>query len=117
MFTSPGVASNFTHTIIKETNESNVKSVVSDNSHSTSISISDEELGLFGGPWAKESMLCKRQAWETVGMKATNSNWMDVFVVIREGQLSMFVFGGSSPNNIPRIINLAISTTWRPRRN
>jgi len=51
---------------------------------------------LFGAPWAKEGMLCKRQAWEMVGKKAKNNKWMDVFVVIQKGQLSMFVFGGSS---------------------
>lgn len=69
---------------------------MSDNSNSTSVSISDEELALFGAPWAKEGMLCKRHAWETVGKKAKNNKWMDVFVVIQKGQLSMFVFGGSS---------------------
>jgi PH/SEC7 domain-containing protein len=96
LFTSPGFASNLTHTIIKETHESDSKSVASDNSNSTSISISDEELALFGAPWAKEGILCKRQAWETIGKKAKNSKWMDVFVVIQKGQLSMFVFGESS---------------------
>ena len=96
MFTSPGFASNLTHTIIKETHESDAKSVASDTSHSTSVSISDEELALFGAPWAKEGMLCKRQAWEMVGKKAKNNKWVDVFVVIQKGQLSMFVFGVSS---------------------
>jgi len=96
LFTSPGFASNLTHTIIKETHENDAKSVASDNSNSTSVSISDEELALCGAPWAKEGMLCKRQAWETVGKKAKNNKWADVFVVIQKGQLSMFVFGESS---------------------
>ena len=89
----PGFTSNLIHTM---TRESDAESVASDGSHSTSLSISDEELALFGAPWAKEGILCRKQYWERAGKRAKNHNWMDVFTVIQKGQLSMFVFDGSS---------------------
>lgn len=65
----------------------------SDQSLSTDISISDEELALLGPPWAKEGMLCRKQYWESTGKRAKSRAWIDVFVVIQKGELSMFVFG------------------------
>ena len=93
----PGFASTLIHTM---THESDAKSVASDDSHLTSVSISDEELELFGAPWAKEGMLCKKHAWERVGKKAKNNKWTDVFAVIQKGQFSVFVFDGSSSGGV-----------------
>ncbi|GAB1525710.1 hypothetical protein RhiTH_008873 [Rhizoctonia solani] len=91
-----GFASNLSHTIIKEAQEDDVGSVKSDVTSSTIISITDEELALLGPPWAKEGMLCRKQYWESAGKRAKVKTWMDVFVVIQKGELSMFVFGETS---------------------
>ena len=91
-----GFASNLSHTIIRETQEDDAFSLRSDHSISTEISISDEELALLGPPWAKEGMLCRKQYWESTGKRAKSKAWMDVFVVIQKGELSMFVFGDHS---------------------
>ncbi|KAI0930571.1 hypothetical protein AcV5_007248 [Taiwanofungus camphoratus] len=87
-----GFASNLSHTIIRETQEDDNHSLKSDNS-STDISITDEELALLGPPWAKEGMLCRKQYWESTGKRAKSKAWLDVFVVIQKGELSMFTFG------------------------
>ena len=86
-----GFASNLSHTIIREQREDE-HSIRSDDS-STDISITDEELALLGPPWAKEGMLCRKQYWECTGKRAKSKAWMDVFVVIQKGELSMFTFG------------------------
>ncbi|KAG8754708.1 hypothetical protein FRC12_011107 [Ceratobasidium sp. 428] len=91
-----GFASNLSHTIIKEAQEDDVRSVNSDMTNSTTLSITDEELALLGPPWAKEGMLCRKQYWESAGKRAKAKTWMDVFVVIQKGELSMFVFGESN---------------------
>ncbi|GJE94948.1 PH and SEC7 domain-containing protein [Phanerochaete sordida] len=91
-----GFASNLSHTIIREAQEDDTHSVRSDHSTTTEISISDEELALLGPPWAKEGMLCRKQYWESTGKRAKSKAWMDVFVVIQKGELSMFVFGDHS---------------------
>ena len=39
-------------------------------------------------------MLCRKQYWESTGKRAKSKTWMDVFVVIQKGELSMFTFGG-----------------------
>ncbi|KAG8907445.1 hypothetical protein FRB99_004240 [Tulasnella sp. 403] len=88
-----GFASNLSHTIIKEAQEDDGRSVKSANSVETSISMTDEELALFGPPWAKEGLLCRKHYWEGPGKRAKDKNWMDVFVVIQKGELSMFTFG------------------------
>ncbi|CAE6531560.1 unnamed protein product [Rhizoctonia solani] len=93
-----GFASNLSHTIIKEAQEDDVGSVKSDVTNSTIVSITDEELALLGPPWAKEGMLCRKQYWESAGKRAKIKTWMDVFVVIQKGELSMFVFGETSAN-------------------
>lgn len=92
-----GFASNLSHTIIKEAQEDDDRSGCSDDSTGTSISISDEELALLGAPWAKEGMLCRKQYWESVGKRARDKAWLDVFVVIQKGELNMFTFGDASP--------------------
>ena len=91
-----GFASNLSHTIIREQREDDEHSLRSDTSSTTDISISDEELALLGPPWAKEGMLCRKQYWESTGKRAKSKAWMDVFVVIQKGELSMFVFGDHS---------------------
>lgn len=91
-----GFASNLSHTIIREAQEDDDRSIHSDDSDSTTISISDEELALLGAPWAKEGMLCRKQYWEATGKRAKDKNWLDVFVVIQRGELNMFVFGANS---------------------
>ncbi|KAH9935590.1 uncharacterized protein B0H18DRAFT_1207160 [Fomitopsis serialis] len=87
-----GFASNLSHTIIRETQEDDSHSMESSDS-GTDASITDEELALLGPPWAKEGMLCRKQYWECTGKRAKSKSWMDVFVVIQKGELSMFVFG------------------------
>ena len=94
-FTTPtlGFAHNLSHTIIKEAQEDDDRSNQSQDSTATDISISDEELALLGAPWAKEGMLCRKHFWEATDKKAKNRGWMDVFVVISKGEMSMFTFG------------------------
>lgn len=91
-----GFASNLSHTIIREAQEDDDHSIRSDDTTSTTISISDEELALLGAPWAKEGMLCRKQYWESAGKRAKDKAWLDVFVVIQRGELNMFVFGEHS---------------------
>ncbi|KIY71151.1 hypothetical protein CYLTODRAFT_408393 [Cylindrobasidium torrendii FP15055 ss-10] len=88
-----GFAHNLSHTIIREAKEDDNHSIRSEESASTSISISDEELALLGAPWAKEGMLCRKQYWESANKRAKDKAWLDVFVVIQKGDLSMFTFG------------------------
>ena len=87
-----GFASNLSNSIIKEAQEDDGRSVHSANSSNTSTSITDEELALFGAPWAKEGMLCRKQFWETAKRRAKSRSWLDVFVVISKGDFSMFTF-------------------------
>jgi PH/SEC7 domain-containing protein len=91
-----GFASNLSHTIIREAQEDDDRSAHSEESSSTNISISDEELALLGAPWAKEGMLCRKQYWESSGKRAKDKAWLDVFVVIQKGQLNMFTFGDTT---------------------
>lgn len=91
-----GFASNLSHTIIREAQEDDDRSVRSEESGSTTISISDEELALLGAPWAKEGMLCRKQYWESIGKRARDKSWLDVFVVIQKGELNMFTFGDTT---------------------
>ena len=88
-----GFASNLSHTIIREAQEDDGRSARSDESVSTEVSITDEELALLGPPWAKEGMLCRKQYWESTGKRAKSKAWLDVFVVIQKGELNMFIFG------------------------
>ncbi len=92
-----GFAHNLSHTIIREAKEDDDRSIHSERSDSTTISISDEELALLGAPWAKEGMLCRKQYWESTGKRAKDKSWLDVFVVIQRGELNMFTFGENGP--------------------
>ncbi|KAI0035843.1 hypothetical protein K488DRAFT_82603 [Vararia minispora EC-137] len=91
-----GFASNLSHTIIREQQEDDERSGESAGTADTTISITDEELALLGPPWAKEGMLCRKQYNESAGKRARSKAWLDVFVVIQKGELSMFVFGGQA---------------------
>lgn len=91
-----GFARNLSHTIIREAQEDDDRSVKSEESDSTTISISDEELALLGAPWAKEGMLCRKHFSDVGGKRAKDKTWMDVFVVIQKGELNMFTFGDHS---------------------
>lgn len=88
-----GFASNLSHTIIREAQEDDDHSVNSEDTGSTSVSITDEELALLGAPWAKEGMLCRKQYYESTGKRGKSKQWLDVFVVIQKGELNMFTFG------------------------
>lgn len=88
-----GFAHNLSHTIIREAKEDDDRSVHSERSDSTTISISDEELALLGAPWAKEGMLCRKHFWDSIDKRAKDKSWLDVFVVIQRGELNMFTFG------------------------
>jgi hypothetical protein len=94
-----GFAHNLSHTIIREAQEDDDRSVKSDASDATTISISDEELALLGAPWAKEGMLCRKHFTDAGGKRAKDKSWMDVFVVIQKGDLNMFTFGDNSAGN------------------
>ncbi|KAM6502301.1 hypothetical protein JOM56_002278 [Amanita muscaria] len=91
-----GFASNLSNTIIREMHEDDDHSIGSDDTASTSISITDEELALLGAPWAKEGMLCRKQYWESAGKRSKDRSWLDVFVVIQKGELNMFTFNRDS---------------------
>ena len=88
-----GFASNLSHTIIREAQEDDGRSARSDESASTEVSITDEELALLGPPWAKEGMLTRKQYWEAAGKRAKAKNWSDVFAVVSKGEMKMFTFG------------------------
>ncbi|KAF9452365.1 hypothetical protein P691DRAFT_661128, partial [Macrolepiota fuliginosa MF-IS2] len=94
-----GFAHNLSHTIIREAQEDDDRSIESGDSDSTTISISDEELALLGAPWAKEGMLCRKHFTDAGGKRAKDKSWMDVFVVIQKGELNMFTFGDHSAGN------------------
>jgi hypothetical protein len=67
------------------------RSALSDTCESTtSITSTDEELALMGVPWAKEGMLCRKRCRESSGIEAKVKSWLDVFVVIQQGELKMF---------------------------
>ncbi|KAF8625419.1 hypothetical protein AX15_005382 [Amanita polypyramis BW_CC] len=101
---SLGFASNLSNTIIRETHEDDDQSIKSQDTTSTSISISDEELALFGPPWAKEGILCRKQYWESTGKRAKDKSWLDVFVVIQKGDLNMFTFGNDNAATASNVI-------------
>ena len=110
-----GFASNLSHTIIREQREDDEHSLRSDDSSSTNISITDEELALLGPPWAKEGMLCRKQYWEATGKRAKDKSWLDVFVVIQRGELNMFTFGeGSGSTSIVGGGNWLVRTSPSP---
>jgi len=44
-------------------------------------------------------MLCRKHFTGAGGKRAKDKSWMDVFVVIQKGELSMFIFGNNSVEN------------------
>lgn len=59
------------------------------------MSVTDEELALLGAPWAKEGILWRKHFWESVGKRSKEKNWLQVFVVISQGEVRMFRFDGA----------------------
>ncbi|KAL8293795.1 hypothetical protein RQP46_000496 [Phenoliferia psychrophenolica] len=85
-----GFANNLSNTIIREQQE--------DDKSDSETSMAEQELALLGAPWAKEGLVFRKHYWETSGKRAKEKNWLQVFVVIAQGELKMFRFdtGGSS---------------------
>jgi len=54
--------------------------------------ISDEELALLGAPWQRGHAL-SQQYWESIGKRARDKSWLDVFVVIQKGELTCLFLG------------------------
>lgn len=69
-----------------------------DQKSETNMSVTDEELSLLGAPWAKEGLVFRKHYWDSAGKRAKEKNWLQVFVVISQGEVRMFRFdtGGSS---------------------
>ena len=86
-----GFANNLSNTIIREQQEDDTKS-------DSETSIAEQELALLGAPWAKEGLVFRKHYWEMSGKRAKEKSWLQVFVVIAQGELKMFRFdsGGSS---------------------
>ena len=110
-----GFAFNLSSTIIREQQEDDDRSIRSQQSASTNVSITDEELALLGAPWAKEGMLCRKQFRESNGKRSKDKTWMDVFVVISRGELNMFIFGEHAGGSYGPVGggNWLVCTTWR----
>lgn len=83
-----GFANTLSHTIIREQQEDDTRSI-------GEISVTDEELSLLGPPWAKEGIVHRKHYWETTGKRSKEKSWLQVFVVISQGQLQMFRFDGA----------------------
>ncbi|RXK42093.1 hypothetical protein M231_00450 [Tremella mesenterica] len=93
-----GFASNLSHTVIRETKEtdSEAHSIASQVSQSSVSEMNDDELALLGAPWAKEGLLSRRLYIEAGGKKASKKEWKQFFVVVSLGELYMFTFGEGS---------------------
>ncbi|KDN47537.1 hypothetical protein K437DRAFT_267827 [Tilletiaria anomala UBC 951] len=87
-----GFASTLTQTIIKESQDEYTH-VLAGLEHDD---LTDEELALFGPPWAKEGVLPRKHYWEASQKRAKDKNWLETFVVVQKGMLSMFRFGDTS---------------------
>ncbi|GAA5837679.1 hypothetical protein JCM3766R1_000554 [Sporobolomyces carnicolor] len=92
-----GFANSLSHTIIREQQEEDTRSIAS-----SSISVTDEELALLGAPWAKEGMLQRKHYWEVQGKRSKEKNWLKAFVVISQGELRMFRFDGGGGSSAKR---------------
>ncbi|KAM0753008.1 hypothetical protein T439DRAFT_378754 [Meredithblackwellia eburnea MCA 4105] len=80
-----GFANSLSNTIIREQQEDDAKS-------DGEVSITDEELALLGAPWAKEGLVFRKHYWESKGKRSKDKHWLQVFVVISQGELRMFRF-------------------------
>lgn len=86
-----GFTSTLAQSIIREnTDEADDASV-----SSTADDLTDEELALLGPPWAKEGNLTRKHYYEGPQKRAKDKAWVDCFVVVQSGLLSMFRFGDS----------------------
>ena len=83
-----GFASTLTQTIIKESQDEDADGALDE-----ADDLTDEELALFGPPWAKEGVLARKHYWEAPQKRAKDKNWTESFVVVQKGMLSMFRFG------------------------
>ena len=64
--------------------------------------LEDESLELAGAPWAKEGILKHKHHLESLGKKAKDRNWNEVFAVIEKGYMSLFSFSTKSMRNKSR---------------
>ncbi|GAC99289.1 hypothetical protein PHSY_006890 [Pseudozyma hubeiensis SY62] len=102
---TPGFASTLSHTIIKESQEE--EHITTPSSTKKELPIDeeddDDQLALAGPPWAKEGSLTRKYYWESTNKRAKDKNWIEVFVVVSKGTLSMFRFdlpsGGAKKHN------------------
>lgn len=96
---SLGFASMLTHTIIKEAQEEEARTgSILNSSLDAEDEIDDEELALIGAPWAKEGVLTRKHYWDAPSKRAKDKNWVETFVVVQRGTLSIFKFGDTQGN-------------------
>ncbi|GAA5833819.1 hypothetical protein JCM9279_001632 [Rhodotorula babjevae] len=90
-----GFANSLSHTIIREQHEGGAGGIGDETrSEASEVDVSDEELALLGAPWAKEGILSRKHYWESSGRRAKDKGWVEAFVVVSQGELKMFRFGG-----------------------
>ncbi|KAF8750728.1 Pleckstrin homology domain [Rhizoctonia solani] len=68
-------------------------------SHTIIKEAQEDDVGRAGLAWptmGKGRNVMSKAVWESAGKRAKVKTWMDVFVVIQKGELSMFVFGETS---------------------
>ncbi|PHH70280.1 hypothetical protein CDD82_7225 [Ophiocordyceps australis] len=58
--------------------------------------LEDESLELAGPPWIKEAIVSHKHHLDSVGKKARERNWTEVFAVIQKGHMSLFSFSSSA---------------------
>lgn len=90
-----GFASTLSQSIIKEAHDEDAAPSI----RSLNDEIDDDELALMGPPWAKEGVLTRKHYWEAPSKRARDKNWLEAFVVVQKGQLSMFKFGDTSASS------------------
>lgn len=54
--------------------------------------LEDESLELAGPPWVKEGMIVHKHHLDSLGKRAKDRNWSEVFAVVQKGQMSLFSF-------------------------
>lgn len=90
-----GFANTLSHSIIKESQEEDLARSVS----SEPEEVDDDELALMGPPWAKEGVLTRKHYWEAPQKRGKDKAWVEVFVVVQKGTLSMFRFGADTSSS------------------
>jgi PH/SEC7 domain-containing protein len=96
-----GFASNLTHTVIRE-HEDEAASVSESITTEGTEDMSDDQLALFGAPWAKEGNLQRKPYWEAPGKRSKEKTWKQVFAVLQQGDIYMFSFDGGSGRTVPK---------------